>query len=69
MINDNEIAGKDQSVVPILQTLLIIITVSSTLTKLTKIFTKALRSLATSFAEGRVLMETIKLQPLDVPIR
>lgn len=68
MINDNEIAGKDQSVIPILQTL-IIIAVSPTLTKLTKIFTKALRSLATSFTEGRVFMETIKLQPLDVPIR
>lgn len=69
MINDNEIAGKDQSVGPILQALLIIIAVSPTLTKLTKIFKRALRSLATSFAEGGVLMKTIKLQPLDVPIR
>lgn len=70
-INSNETAGKDQSIMPTLQTLLIIITaVISALTKLTKNIHKDFKKLSCFIhRRQKVLTRTIKIQPLDIPIR
>lgn len=71
MINNSETASKDQSIVPILQMLLITkIAVISALTKLTQNIHKDFKKLS-YFIQRRqkVLKRTIKIQPLDIPIR
>ena len=71
MINDSVIAGRDQSVVPILQMLLIIkVAVTSALTKLTQNIHKDLKKLSYFIhRRQKVLKRTIKIQPLDIPVR
>lgn len=71
MINDSEIASKDHSIIPILQMLLIIKTaVISSLTKLTQNIHKDFKKLSYFIhRRQKVLRRTIKIQPLDIPIR
>jgi hypothetical protein len=70
MVNDKETAGKDQSVNPELQMLLIIIAVIPALTKLTKNIHRGFKKLSYfTHRSQKVLTRTIKIQPLDIPIR
>lgn len=68
MINDSEITSKDQSIVCILQMLLIKIAVISALTKLTQNIHKDFKKLSYFIhRRPKVLRRTIKIQPLDIP--
>lgn len=71
MTTDRETASKDQSIVPKLQMLLIIKTaVISAFPKLTQNIHRDFNKLSYFIhRRQKVLKRTIKIQPLDIPIR